>query len=85
MLVIDKFMFFLMEREEDMNIFFIIQYGNIIFIFIKYNSLYLVVIFKKNVNVIMVFVFFYKLVQVGIKWQYFLFFILINEVLFCYE
>lgn len=71
MLVIDKFMFFLMEREEDMNIFFIIQYGNIIFIFIKYNSLYLVVIFKKNVNVIMVFVFFYKLVQVGIKWQYF--------------
>lgn len=71
MLVIDKFMFFLMEREEDMNIFFIIQYGNIIFIFIKYNSLYLVVIFKKNVNVIMVFFFFYKLVQVGIKWQYF--------------
>lgn len=71
MLVIDKFMFFLMEREEDMNIFFIIQYGNIIFIFIKYNSLYLVVIFKKNVNVIMVFVFFYKLVQVGLKWQYF--------------
>lgn len=71
MLVIDKFMFFLMEREEDMNIFFIIQYGNIIFIFIKYNSLYLVVIFKKNVNVIMVFVFFYKLVQVGIRWQYF--------------
>lgn len=58
MLVIDKFMFFLMEREEDMNIFFIIQYGNIIFIFIKYNSLYLVVIFKKNVNVIMVFFFF---------------------------
>lgn len=71
MLVIDKFMFFLMEREEDMNIFFIIQYGNIIFIFIKYNSLYLVVIFKKNVNVIMVFFFFYKLVQVGIRWQYF--------------
>lgn len=71
MLVIDKFMFFLMEREEDMNIFFIIQYGNIIFIFIKYNSLYLVVIFKKNVNVIMVFVFFYKLVQVGIRWQHF--------------
>lgn len=85
MSVIDKFMSLLMEREEDMNTSPIIQHGNTTFIFIKYNSLYLVATSKKNANVTMVFAFLHKLVQVGIKWQHLLFSILINEALFCYE
>lgn len=70
MSVIDKFMSLLMEREEDMNTSPIIQHGNTTFIFIKYNSLYLVATSKKNANVTMVFSFLHKLVQVGIKWQH---------------
>lgn len=65
MSVIDKFMSLLMEREEDMNTSPIIQHGNTTFIFIKYNSLYLVATSKKNANVTMVFSFLHKLVQVS--------------------
>lgn len=64
MSVIDKFMSLMMEREEDMNSSPIIQHGNTTFIFIKYNSLYLVATSKKNANVTLVFSFLHKLVQV---------------------
>lgn len=46
----------------------IIQHGNTTFIFIKYNSLYLVATSKKNANVTMVFSFLHKLVQVFIEY-----------------
>lgn len=66
MSVIDKFMSLMMEREEDMNSSPIIQHGNTTFIFIKYNSLYLVATSKKNANVTLVFSFLHKLVQVSL-------------------
>lgn len=64
MSVVDKFMPLLMDREEEGMISPIIQHGDVAFIFIKYNNLYLVATSKKNSNVAMVFSFLHKLVQV---------------------
>ena len=64
MAVIDKFMPLVMEKEEDSNLTPIISHGNVTFVYIKYNNLYLVSTTKKNANVAMVFSFLHKLVQV---------------------
>lgn len=62
MLEVEYFMFILMEKEEEGMLLFILVYGGVCFMWIKYNNLYLVVIFKKNVCVLLVFFFFYKVV-----------------------
>ena len=64
MAVIDKFMPLLMEREEDGNLTPILQHGDVGFIYIKYNNLYLVSSSKKNANVALVFQFLHRIVQV---------------------
>lgn len=61
---IDKFMTLLMDKEEESNVSPIIQHGDIAFIYIKYNNLYLVATSKKNANVALVFSFLHKVVQV---------------------
>ena len=65
MSVVDKFMPLVMDREEEGMSSPIIQHGEVAFIFIKYNNLYLVATSKKNANVAMVFSFLHKLVQVS--------------------
>jgi AP-1 complex subunit mu len=63
---IDKFMSLVMDREEDGNTSPIIQHGNVTFVYIKYNNLYLVATTMKNCNIALVFSFLHKLVQVSI-------------------
>jgi len=64
MSTIDKFMPLLMEMEEECITSPVIQHGNVTFIFIKYNNLYLVATTKKNANVALVFQFLHRIVQV---------------------
>ena len=64
MSVVDKFMPLVMDQEEDGMMSPIIQHGDVAFIYIKYNNLYLVATSKKNSNVAMVFSFLHKIVQV---------------------
>ena len=61
---IDKFMSLIMDMEEDSVVTPIIQHGDVAFMYIKYNNLYLVATSKKNANVTLVFSFLHKLVQV---------------------
>lgn len=65
---VDKFMTLLMAMEEEGNISPIIQHGNVTFIYIKYNNLYLVATSKKNANVALVFSFLHKIVQVFVEY-----------------
>ncbi|KAH9500669.1 AP-1 complex subunit mu-1 [Bulinus truncatus] len=68
MAVIDKFMTLIMEKEEDSNLTPIIQHGDVAFMYIKYNNLYLVATSKKNANVTLVFTFLHKLVQIFVEY-----------------
>lgn len=61
---IDKFMPLVMENEEEGSMTPIIQHGNVTFIYIKYNNLYMVATTKKNANVALVFQFLHRVVQV---------------------
>ena len=70
MSVVDKFMPLVMDQEEDGMQSPIIQHGDVAFIYIKYNNLYLVATSKKNSNVAMVFSFLHKIVQVRNVIQY---------------
>ena len=63
---IDKFMTLVLDMEEEETQKPIIQHGDVTFMYIKYNNLYLVATSKKNANVSLVFSFLHKLVQVGI-------------------
>ena len=65
MSAIDKFMPLLMEKEEEGNVSPILQHGNVAYVYIKYNNLYLVSTTKKNASVTMVFSFLHKIVQVS--------------------
>lgn len=64
MSVIDKFMPMVMDMEDEGQVSPIVQHGDIAFIYIKYNNLYLVASSKKNANVALVFSFLHKCVQV---------------------
>ncbi|ELT98131.1 hypothetical protein CAPTEDRAFT_178783 [Capitella teleta] len=64
MSIIDNFMPLVMDKEEEGVSAPIIQYGNITFIYIKCNNLYLVATTKKNANVALVFQFLHRCVQV---------------------
>lgn len=64
MSVIDKFMPLLMEKEEECQMVPIIQHAGIIFVYVKYNNLYLVSTTKKNANIALVFSFLHKIIQV---------------------
>lgn len=80
MSVIDKFMTLIMEKEEDSNLTPIIQHGDVAFMYIKYNNLYLVATSKKNANVTLVFTFLHKLVQVWGSFTCLLYLIADNNV-----
>lgn len=62
--VIDKFMPLLMEKEEEGLVTPIIQTSDCTFAYIKTNNLYIVSTTKKNANIVLIFVFLHKLVQV---------------------
>ncbi|XP_052777427.1 AP-1 complex subunit mu-1 isoform X1 [Mya arenaria] len=68
MSVIDKFMPLVMDNEDDGLASPIIMHGDIAFIYIKYNNLYLVTTTKKNANVALVFSFLHKLVQIFLEY-----------------
>ncbi|KAK2703403.1 AP-1 complex subunit mu-1-like [Artemia franciscana] len=62
--VIEKFMPILMEREDDGSLAPIVQIPECTFAFIKHNNIYLVSATRKNANIMMVFSFLHKIVQV---------------------
>lgn len=66
MSVIDKFMPMVMDMEDEGQVSPIVQHGDIAFIYIKYNNLYMVASSKKNANIALVFSFLHKCVQVHV-------------------
>ncbi|XP_064626079.1 AP-1 complex subunit mu-1 isoform X2 [Lineus longissimus] len=68
MSAIDKFMPLLMDREEEGQMTPILSHNNVTFVFTKHNNLYLVATTKKNANVMLVFSFLHKIVQVFIEY-----------------
>jgi len=64
MTVIEKFLPIVLEEEEESNNSPIIVWGDITFVYIKYNNLYIVATTKVNANATLVFSFLHKLVQV---------------------
>jgi len=64
MTVIEKFLPIVLEEEEESNNSPIIVWGDITFVYIKYNNLYIVATTKINANATLVFSFLHKLVQV---------------------
>jgi len=68
MSVVDKFMPKVMDNEDEGQVSPIIQHGEVAFIYIKYNNLYLVATSKKNSNVAIVFSFLHKLVQIFVEY-----------------
>ena len=64
MAVIDKFLSIVLEQEEESNTSPIIVWGDVTFVYIKYNNLYIVATTKINANATLVFSFLHKLVQV---------------------
>ncbi|XP_031569369.1 AP-1 complex subunit mu-1-like [Actinia tenebrosa] len=62
---IDKFMPLVLEKEDEGDTQSpICVHGEVTFVYIKYNNLYLVCTTKKNANVALIFVFLHKMVQV---------------------
>ncbi|XP_064476677.1 AP-1 complex subunit mu-1 [Ornithodoros turicata] len=61
---IDKFMTLLMEKEEEGCVTPILRHGEVAFMYIKHNNLYLVATSKKNANVALIFAFMHKIVTV---------------------
>ncbi|CAF1569977.1 unnamed protein product, partial [Adineta ricciae] len=62
--VIEKFMQLLLEKEDESQLSPIFQHGDVAFVYIKYNNLYLVCTTKINANIAMVLAFLYKCVRV---------------------
>ncbi|CAF1419159.1 unnamed protein product, partial [Adineta ricciae] len=62
--VIEKFMQLLLEKEDESQLSPIFENGDVAFVYIKYNNVYLVCTTKINANVIMVLSFLYKCVRV---------------------
>ncbi|CAF4301554.1 unnamed protein product, partial [Adineta steineri] len=52
--VIEKFMQILLEKEDESQLSPIFQHGEVAFVYIKYNNLYLVCTTKINANIAMV-------------------------------
>ena len=77
---IDKFMTLVMDREEEGQTTPIIQHGNVTFVYIKYNNLYLVATTMKNCNIALVFSFLHKLVEVGESMQNYFKFCIYNII-----
>lgn len=61
---IDKFMTLLLEKEEEGCVTPILRLGEVAFMYIKHNNLYLVATSKKNANVALIFAFMHKIVTV---------------------
>ncbi|XP_022648147.1 AP-1 complex subunit mu-1-like isoform X1 [Varroa jacobsoni] len=61
---IEKFLPLLMDREEESYSTPIIRQGEVTFVYIKHNNLYLVSLSKNNSNVALIFSFLHKMVQV---------------------
>lgn len=62
--MIEKFLPLVLEQEEDSITSPIVVCGDITFVYIKYNNLYIVSTTKINANAALVFSFLHKLVQV---------------------
>ncbi|CAF1324369.1 unnamed protein product [Rotaria sordida] len=62
--VIEKFMQLLLEKEDESQLSPIFQHGDVAFVYIKYNNVYLVCTTKINANIAMVLSFLYKCVRV---------------------
>ena len=65
MSVIEKFLPIVLEEEEESNNSPIIVWGEVTFVYIKYNNLYIVATTKINANATLIFSFLHKLVQVS--------------------
>jgi len=61
---VDKFMTLVMEKEEEGITSPIIVYGDVTFVFIKYNNLILLSVTKTNANAALIFSFLHKLVAI---------------------
>jgi len=61
---VDKFMTLVMEKEEEGITSPIIVYGEVTFVFIKYNNLILLSVTKTNANAALIFSFLHKLVAI---------------------
>lgn len=61
---IEKFMSVSLEREDEGSLAPVIQLGSVTCSYVKYNSLYLVCLTRKNANIAMIFSFLYKLISV---------------------
>jgi len=64
MTAIEKFLSIVLEQEEESNNSPILVWGDVTFVYIKYNNLYIVATTKINANATLVFSFLHKLVQV---------------------
>jgi len=64
MTAIEKFLPIVLEEEEESNNSPIIVWGDVTFVYIKYNNLYIVATTKINANATLIFSFLHKLVQV---------------------
>ncbi|UJR14561.1 hypothetical protein I4U23_001557 [Adineta vaga] len=62
--IIEKFMQLLLEKEDESQLSPIFQHGDVAFVYIKYNNLYLVCTTKINANIAMILSFLYKCVRV---------------------
>lgn len=67
MSAIEKFLPIVLEEEEESNNSPIMVWGDVTFVYIKYNNLYIVATTKINANATLIFSFLHKLVQVFIS------------------
>ncbi|XP_065069275.1 AP-1 complex subunit mu-1-like [Rhopilema esculentum] len=66
--IIEKFLPLVLEREEEEATSPIIVHGDVTFVYIKNNNLYIVATTKTNANVALIFVFLHRLVQVFVDY-----------------
>merc|ERR1712226_1557072 len=64
MAAIEKFLPIVLEEEEESNNSPIMVWGDVTFVYIKYNNLYIVATTKINANATLIFTFLHRLVQV---------------------
>ncbi|VEL25471.1 unnamed protein product [Protopolystoma xenopodis] len=66
--LIEKFLPIVMEREEEGQMAPVVQLGEVHFVYVKYNYLYIVVITRKNANIALLFTFIYKLIAIFVEY-----------------
>lgn len=65
---IEKFMPLVLDKEDEGSSSPICVHGEVTYVYIKHNNLYIVATTKKNANVALIFVFLHKLVQIFIEY-----------------